>query len=290
VREQQEQKGEDVENSESNSSDIEVTTLIDFITNVTKFAGENNDLKCYRGQKNKAWRNAPGIYRPVLKNFSKNEKLAIRDLISIHPEEFLTDHTMFDRLVRMQHYGLPTRLLDVSLNPLIALYFATESKTVGVVTAFSMPNDQVKYYDSDSVSCIANLANLDQEEKNEIINSGVNITRIDFNKLDASRKLCQFIRAEKSYFENQIRKDDLFRPYYVHPKMSNRRISAQAGGFIIFGLKKPNTTEIKKKQRFIIPIRYKEEIRKSLKLLGVTASTLFPELDRAAAGIKEKYL
>jgi hypothetical protein len=29
---------------------------------------------------------------------------------------------MFDKLVRMQHFGLPTRLLDVSLNALVALY------------------------------------------------------------------------------------------------------------------------------------------------------------------------
>jgi hypothetical protein len=71
---------------------------------------------------------------------------------------------MFDRLVRMQHFGFPTRLMDVSLNPLAALYFATnprpkDESSDGVVTAFAVPRNREKYYDSDAVSCIASLAN-----------------------------------------------------------------------------------------------------------------------------------
>ena len=95
-------------------------------------------------------------------------------MISVHPSEFASDETMFDKLVRMQHFGLPTRLLDVSHNALVALYFATDpgphhsKPSNGIVTAFGIPEEFEKYFDSDSVSCIANLANMTAGEKDEI--------------------------------------------------------------------------------------------------------------------------
>jgi hypothetical protein len=96
--------------------------LTDFINAFAKYTASGGDLKCYRGQRNASWANVAGIFRPELVDLLKSEKRAIRDLISVRPQ-FLSDGTMFDRLVRMQHFGLPTRLLDVSLNALVALYF-----------------------------------------------------------------------------------------------------------------------------------------------------------------------
>ena len=37
------------------------------------------------------------------------------------------------------------------------------------MTAFAIPPELEKYYDSDSVSCIANLANMTAEEKAKIL-------------------------------------------------------------------------------------------------------------------------
>jgi hypothetical protein len=224
----------------------------------------------------------------------------------VHPHEFVTDETMFDRLVRMQHFGLSTRLMDVSLNPLVALYFATDpgpddEGSDGLVTAFAVPEGQEKYYDSDSVSCIANLANMTKAEKAKIIeirNARVKgswimeeIRRV--NSEPVYRRLQQFIKAEKPYFLDIINQVDLFKPYYVHPKMSNRRILSQAGGFIIFGLDrsiKMNYKEPINLTRFVIPKETKGEMRKALKLLGITESNLFPEIDKAAKRIQTDYL
>ena len=239
---------------------IEVKTLNDFIEKVSDYAKNNSGLKCYRGQQDSSWENIPSLFRPKLKGLAENEKRAVRDLISVHPAEFASDSTMFEKLVRMQHFGLSTRLMDVSLNPLVALYFATDpgskgEASDGQVTAFSVPAGREKYFDSDAVSCLANLSNLTEAEKQKIIQlrgtgkfSSSKADRDRINAEEVYERLQQFIRVEKPYFLPIIKPIDLFKPYYVHPKMSNRRILSQSGAFIIHGLMSPRS------------IRYAEQI------------------------------
>lgn len=263
-------------------------------------------MNCYRGQRDSSWQNVAGIFRPDLKELLKNEKRAVRDLISVHPSEFATDQTMFDRLVRMQHFGLPTRLLDVSLNALVALYFATDpgpdkrKAADGRVTAFSIPLEREKYFDSDSVSCLANLANMTWEEKAEIIRVRESLKSLaddrlikNFNEAGVIKRLHQFIRSEKPYFLPIIDPIDLYQPYYVHPKMSNRRILAQSGAFILHGLPAPKRLFFPnpiEETTFIVPLIAKAPIRQSLENLGINESTLFPEIDKAASRIRNRYM
>ena len=280
-------------------------TLTDFIQEFDRYSSGSKDLKCFRGQRDSSWPNVAGIFRPDLKELLENEKTAVRDLISVQPHEFASDETMFDKLVRMQHFGLPTRLLDVSRNALVALYFATDPGPVdsvpsdGKVTAFAIQPERVKYFDSDAVSCLANLANMTSKEKAEInrlrkdlkgdISSASNIRK--FNKYDVIKRLHQFIRAEKPYFQEIINPKDLFVSYYVHPKMSNRRILAQSGAFILYGIVEPKIyLPIRiEPEPFIVPKDKKRIIRKALENIGIDESTLFPEIDKAAARIKNKY-
>ena len=74
--------------------------------------------------------------------------------------------------------------------------------------------------------------------------------------------------------------------------MSNRRILAQSGGFIIYGLtpvRKVRFARVIKETRFIIPQGKKGELREALELLGINESNLFPELDKAAKRIQTRY-
>ena len=286
------------------TTSVSTRTLTDFIEAFAQYLSGSKYLKCFRGQRDASWPIVAGIFRPKFKELLENEKRAVRDLISVHPSEFATDETMFDKLVRMQHFGLPTRLLDVSRNALVALYFATEPSphrkpSDGMVTAFAVPPEREKYFDSDSVSCIANLANMTSEEKGEIyrlkellIELPVDEQITKFNNDGVIKRLHQFIKSEKSYFQPIINPIDLLQPYYVHPKMSNRRILAQSGAFILYGIDPfrelffPYKIE---ETPFLVPQKAKDPIRNALANLGINESTLFPEIDKAAARIKNQY-
>ncbi|WP_420236673.1 FRG domain-containing protein [Telmatobacter bradus] len=284
-------------------------TLTGFIEKFEQFAKPSRhvyDLKCYRGQRDASWPIVAGIFRRDYGGLLRNEKRAIRDLISVHPNEFASDETMFDKLVRMQHFGLPTRLLDVTHNALVALYFATDpgpegsKPTNGSVIGFAIPEDREKYYDSDSVSCIANLANMTSDEKDAIDRLKESLIDLPedeqiatFNQDDVIKRLHQFIRSEKSYFLSIINPIDLFKPYYIHPKMSNRRIVAQSGAFILYGIEPSKEIFFPKMIEptpFLVPQKSKARIRKALENLGINESTLYPEIDKAAARIKNSWV
>ena len=77
----------------------------------------------FRGQKNSLWGMCPNVFR---NDALKYEFDAIETAIRQRPYDFRECASDFEILTKLQHYGLGTRLLDVTLNPLVALYFASE--------------------------------------------------------------------------------------------------------------------------------------------------------------------
>lgn len=149
----------------------EVTTFeaaLKAFDNVSRYSWKNVS---FRGHADTMWQAKPSLFRQE-PDVAEYEAEMIRELISLYPHDFLHDTSMFDRLVRMQHYGLPTRLLDVTKNPLVALFFSVWEEQFddqdGAVLAFSADVDRCKFYDSDVVSCMANLANLSQDERDTL--------------------------------------------------------------------------------------------------------------------------
>jgi FRG domain protein len=113
-----------LQQDEDKSTPIVVNSVAEFIENVVKVNKADGTETFYRGHADKDWVLLPSIFRTP--NGIANEHLLFRDMVAHEPQSFLECESALDYLVQMQHYGLPTRLLDVTTNPLVALYFACE--------------------------------------------------------------------------------------------------------------------------------------------------------------------
>ena len=237
----------------------------------------------------------PSIYRE--KRWIENENKMFREVIIKCPSDFKSTSSTFEKLVKMQHYSLPTRLLDITENPLVALYFACDKKIDedGEVIIFRIPKTDIKYYDSDTVSVISNISKrpsdfdiskLDHSDKSE------------FNKKDEIKYLLHEIKEEKPYFEANIEPKHINSVVCVKPKLDNPRVIRQDGAFFIFGMdnKKTNKASIPeeyrvtgKSMKLIINKAKKEKILKQLAALGISDAKMFPEIDSVSNYLKSNF-
>lgn len=222
----------------------------------------------------------PGIYRPLPGRAElavEKEEILYKEAVRRCPEDFDRCRSAFEHLGKMQHYQVPTRLLDITTNPLVALYFACQDdekmEADGEVYAFRVKKSEIKYFDSDAVSVVANLAKRP-------------VTFSPDNDMDY---LLHEIRHEKPHFMDMIDREDLGRVFCVLPKLNNPRIIRQSGAFFLFGI----DGEKRKQAEFRVPFRRytisaagKKKILADLAKFGIDESTLFPELEMVADHLK----
>lgn len=81
--------------------DYNIKSVMHFVEYVNEWKLKGNFPTAFRGQAFYGWISKPKLFRGEGMIY-ENENLAIRDIVSIHPSDFESDKTMFDRLVRMQ--------------------------------------------------------------------------------------------------------------------------------------------------------------------------------------------
>ncbi len=103
------------------------------VGNIQKRAGSSREL-VWRGATDASWALHSSVYRKFMdgNNSPPDEKDIVRYekalLLAARREWRFDNLSALETLAHIQHFGGPTRLLDVSFNPLVAIWFAVEQK------------------------------------------------------------------------------------------------------------------------------------------------------------------
>jgi len=286
--------------------------------NIKKDRSHTSQIEFYRGHSDKKWRLLPSVYRRYILSFEEN---LINEFTRRRPDQFQEGNGMFNNVAKMQHYGLHTRLLDVTENPAVALYFACcdNFNEDGEIFLFQRSLDE-----------IPNIKVLNIITEFYVRHRGIG-GQYDINSY------YEFICKRHSEKDIELALDHILNGYYcfARPKIISERILRQSGSFMLFTnevcpsedcksekcihmqtdkcmrsnvakdlSKKIKTTKIKgslhdyteahikneqDSYRYIIKAENKKNILSELQTIGINKAFLFPELNNEGIDIMEDY-
>jgi hypothetical protein len=250
-----------------------INDLMGFITSTKLLEQKHSHLRIwFRGHSDKAWQLNPGVYR---KSF-----IAIDEKDRLNKEQHLSqDFTVLSAGIRagmeknselyflQQHYGMPTRLLDWSSQPLAALFFAVHGNDdkdgeIFILDAYEFGNTQKMISKSkDRYYGIATGRNPLFKEAIEPI----------------------FDWKEVKDFPNFI--------LPVRPDYFDKRMRLQKSAFT-FHPPKNEILEIKHNKSLksiLIPKDAKPNLKKELQLLGIDPFNIFGDFEGLAKTLRNNY-
>lgn len=200
------------------------------------------------------------LERHLLRNF---RKYAHRNVVE--------SDSIWHWLSVAQHYGLPTRLLDWTYSPFIALHFATSN---------------IEKFGSDGVIWAVNYVRahleLPQKLRKKLEFEGANVLTVGM-----------LSESVKSLYElGSLCKND-FVAFFEPPSIDDRIVNQFALFSVMSGPTDVLSDWLKKRpdiwRKIVIPASLKWEIRDKLDQANITERVLFPGLDGLSRWLKRQY-
>lgn len=226
----------------------------------------------------------------------KTECSLIEDAKTRFPEIVKECSDNIDMLIRFQHYGLPTRLLDVSGNPLVALYFACGNR-----------NNKRRGRVLICTKGITPYANI------QLLGSLL-CTQCPIKLEKLATKIC--CNSSNLEYTVILLSSLLREPLLFRAPQTNQRIKTQDGAFILTPLMKliedynkiplmelnklreidaiendnGSLKEMFEPDYIIIPAKAKEYILDELDRIGINESILFPDEEHKMHYLKDHHI
>lgn len=253
-----------------------ISTLTEYLTEIKALRLPDSDMSSttlpwFRGQGNSTWHLLPSMYRGSWKYEREREltrDFQLRALLEVEHKP----STYLGWLFVMQHHGLPTRLLDWTESPIVALYFAVEN------------------YDdkSNAAVWIMHPWNLNESKESHGQSSVPQLSK----KIDDQYWYPIHTLPDPKLGPPRVAKD---LPMALRPVHTTRRIVAQRGQFTIHGREKigldqiPSARANVKLKKIEINGQKKLDLLRELYMAGTSRYSLFPDLDGLAQEIGTRY-
>ncbi|MDH5609400.1 MAG: FRG domain-containing protein [Cyclobacteriaceae bacterium] len=224
----------------------------------------------YRGQSSVAYDLQTSLMR-LGGNYAELERHIIRNFKKYSYKDIIDDDTIWHWLSIAQHHGLPTRLLDWTFSPYIALHFATSN---------------TELYDEDAVIWSVNYSSVHAELPAAF--------RLVNHKEGSDIFTAQMLASVTSSLSDFDQLSDDIVVFFEPPSMDARIVNQHALFSVMNNPARTIDSWLKGKPelrwfKIIIPARIKWEIRDKLDQANITERVLFPGLTGLCSWLKRQY-